>query len=78
MSKSVNINELLFSDLERTARSQGISVTGFIEQTLRAAVPSPSTGPFTQRVHDFGVHLEAPWTVLSEIETDAYTRGYDK
>jgi hypothetical protein len=26
---------------------------------------------FTQKVHDFGTHLESPWTLLADLETNA-------
>ena len=73
MSKSVEIDDELFASLERLASSKGASVGVVVEQALRAVVPAGLQGRFTQRVHDFGGHLESPWTVLSEIESDAYT-----
>jgi hypothetical protein len=73
MSTSVDLDDRLFVDLQRAARGKGIPVRAFIEQALRDLLPAPTNGPFVQRVHDFGAHLESPWTVLSEIESDAYT-----
>ena len=30
---------------------------------------------FTQRVHDFGTHIETPWTLLADIESEEHFRN---
>ena len=64
----------LLSQVEAVARGQGIEFKEFVNTALRAAVAqakfvAPST--FTQKVHDFGAHLESPWTLLADLETNA-------
>lgn len=64
----------LFSQIEAAAKSRGLGFDQFVIEALRSAVAQtkpamPSS--FIQRVHDFGAHLESPWTVLAEIETNA-------
>ena len=75
----VDLPDDLLQRVEASAREQGISFREFVASALQAAVaPAPgkrSSRPrrFSQRVHNFGTHLESPWTVLAELETDEYT-----
>ena len=64
----------LLTQVEAAARGQGIEFKEFVNGALSAAVAqakfvAPAT--FTQKVHDFGTHLESPWSLLAELETNA-------
>jgi len=64
----------LLSQAEAAARGQGIHFKEFVSAALRQAVAdSKAVAPaaFTQKVHDFGTHLESPWTLLADLETSA-------
>jgi hypothetical protein len=75
----VDLPDELLRQLQASAREQGVPFRDFVATALQGAVARVSAGPppaprvFSQRVHDFGVHLESPWTALSEIETEDYT-----
>jgi hypothetical protein len=62
----------LMTQVEMAAKAQGVSFQEFAISALKGAVVQ--TGfvnplPFSQKVHDFGAHLESPWTILSDLET---------
>ena len=64
----------LLSQAEAVARGQGIQFKEFVSTALRNAVAQAKVVPpaiFTQKVHDFGTHLESPWTLLADLETSA-------
>ena len=42
------------------------ALRGAVEQAKFATPPV-----FTQKVHDFGVHLDSPWSLLADLETNA-------
>jgi hypothetical protein len=65
----------LLQEVQTSSREQGIAFREFVVSALQAAVARPGrkvSKSFSQRAHDFGTHLESPWTVLAEIETDDY------
>jgi hypothetical protein len=77
----VDLPDDLLLQVQAAAREQGVPFRDFVAHALRGAASAPrpaSSKPFVQRAHDFGVHLESPWTVLAEIETDDYTRRFRK
>ena len=64
----------LLTQAEAAARAQGIEFKEFVNTALRAAVAQAqfvAPTAFTQKVHDFGTHLESPWTLLADLETNA-------
>ena len=64
----------LLTQAESAARAQRIEFKEFVSTALRAAVAqSRFVAPtaFTQRGHDFGTHLESPWSLLADLETSA-------
>ena len=70
----VEVEDALVAQTEAAAKQQGVSYKEFIRTALQSAVAEArfSTPPvFTQKVHDFGIHLESPWSLLADLETDA-------
>jgi hypothetical protein len=64
----------LLSQVEAAARGQRIEFKEFVSSALRNAVAQAkfvAPTKFTQKVHDFGTHLESPWTLLADLETSA-------
>jgi hypothetical protein len=80
MILNLELDEALVAQLESAARSQGVSAREFIRNALQRAATSPFSRAnpvrFSQRVHDFGAHIESAWTVLAEIESDEYVRKF--
>lgn len=75
----VDLPDELLQQIQASAREQGVPFREFVAKALQAAAnrakdsrPARSK-TFSQRVHDFGVHLDSPWTALAEIETEDYT-----
>jgi len=79
MITNLEIDNRLAAQLESAAKARGISTRQFIREVLRQAVanPTPSPAPtrFVQKVHDFGTHIETPWTILVDIESEGYTHN---
>lgn len=75
---SLDIDDALAAEIEAAAKLRGMTLRDFIRAALRQAVSMPAPlavpGQFVQRVHDFGVHVESPWTVLADLETDEYAQ----
>ena len=70
----LEIDGNLLSEVEAAARAQGIDFKEFVHTALRNAVSHAqfiTPAPFSQKVHDFGLHLESPWTLLADLETNA-------
>ena len=66
----------LLERVQAAARDQGMTFREFVADALRSAAAAPRVGSskvFVQKAHDFGAHLESPWTALAEIETEDYT-----
>ena len=64
----------LLTRVEAVARTQGIEFKEFVNAALQNAVAQAKFVPpahFSQKVHDFGTHLESPWTLLADLETNA-------
>ena len=64
----------LMTQVEMAAKAQGVSFQEFVTNALSSAVAqtkvvAPRT--FSQKVHDFGAHIESPWSLLSDLETSA-------
>lgn len=77
----IDLPDDLFQRVEASAREQGIGFREFVAGALQSALALPRPArpkTFAQRVHDFGTHLESPWTALAEVETDDYTSRYRK
>ncbi len=79
---NLEIDDALASRLESEAKALGISTREFIRGALRLAAdaPRPAAAPakFVQRVHDFGTHVETPWTILVDVEGEEYFRKYSR
>ena len=77
---SLEIDDALAAQLESAAKARGISTREFIRGALQHALKEPgaSVKParFVQRVHDFGTHIESPWTILVDIESEEHFRKY--
>ena len=64
----------LLTQAEAAAKARGLTLNEFVAVALRSAVAQTSfTAPsaFAQKVHDFGAHLESPWSLLADLETSA-------
>ena len=74
----VDLPDELLQQIQASAREQGVPFREFVATALQAAATRPKgdrparSKAFSQRVHDFGVHLDSPWTALAEIETEDY------
>ena len=74
MMVPLEIQDDLLTQAEASAKMQGVSFRAFVSAALRAAVAQRAFAaprPFTQKAHDFGAHLESPWSLLSDLETTA-------
>lgn len=63
----------LITQAEAAAKARGLGFNEFVSVALRSAVAQTKFTPpssFTQKVHDFGSHLESPWSLLAELETN--------
>ena len=82
MITNLDLDDKLASEVESAAKARGLSMREFIRMALRRAIdsPAPPGGPahFKQRVHDFGTHIESPWTLLADIETEEYVLKYGR
>jgi hypothetical protein len=80
MITNLDIDDALAAQLESAAKARGICTRDFIRNALRHALTasSQSIKPtlFVQRVHDFGTHIETPWTLLADIEGEEHFRKY--
>jgi hypothetical protein len=70
----LDVSGELMTQVETAAKARGVSFQEFVTNALSSAVAqtkivAPRT--FSQKVHDFGTHLENPWTLLSDLETSA-------
>ena len=74
MILSLEVSGDLMTRVETAAKAQGVSFQEFVTSALNGAVAQTKAVPpriFSQKVHDFGTHLENPWTLLSDLETSA-------
>lgn len=82
MITNLEIDDHLAAQLEAAAKKRGISAREFIRGALRDALATPGAGSaparFEQRVHDFGTHIESPWTILVDVESEEYIRKYSR
>ena len=75
----VDLPDELLQQIQASAREQGVPFREFVANALEVAANRPKSRrpahsrAFSQRVHDFGVYLDSPWTALAEIETEDYT-----
>ena len=76
MITNLEIDDSLATLVESAAKARGISTREFIRTALRQAVATPGAivkpARFEQRVHDFGTHIESPWTLLVDTESEEY------
>ena len=74
MMLRVEVEDALLAQSETAAKQQGVNFKEFVSTALKSAVAQAkfATPPvFTQKVHDFGTHLECPWSLLADLETSA-------
>jgi hypothetical protein len=79
MTLNVEMDETLAASIEAAAKARGVSQRDFVRQALQHAASQPVTArcaPFFQKVHDFGAHVETPWSVLAELESEEYVQKY--
>jgi len=77
MITNLDIDDALAAQLESAAKARGISTREFIRNALRQALSVPAQvipTRFVQRAHDFGTHIESPWTLLVDIESEEHFR----
>lgn len=70
----LDIEDELVAHAEMAAKQQGLGFNEFVSAALRGALAQVQFAPlpaFTQKVHDFGTHIESPWSLLVDIETNA-------
>ena len=84
MKPHVEIDETLAAQLESAAKARGMSFRDFVSGVLKdsvaqstAAAPPPPPR-YVLRTFDFGVHIESPWTVLAELESQEYAPKVNK
>jgi hypothetical protein len=79
---NLDIDDALAAQLESAAKARGISTREFIRNALRQALSESAQSVkctrFVQRVHDFGTHLETPWTFLADMEGEEHFRKYGR
>jgi hypothetical protein len=82
MMTNLEIENSLAAELEAAAKARGISTRDFIRHAILQAIQNPGAfhlpNPFVQQVHDFGTHIESPWTVLVDLETEEYAQQYSR
>jgi hypothetical protein len=82
MITSLEIDDALAAQLESAAKARGITTRDFIRGALTQAVSAPlrklTPTRFGQPVHDFGTHVESPWTILVDTEVEEYFRKYSR
>lgn len=71
----IDLNDDLAERLRSHAKTRGISLREYVSDLLEEALSrlTPDTDfkeRFHQRTFDLGTHLENPWSVLMEIETE--------
>lgn len=81
MIKNLEIDEAVLKQLEAIAKARAMSLRNLIREILsdaaKDAIPLCCPTRFTQKTHDFGAHIEAPWTLLGELESEEYV-GKDR
>jgi hypothetical protein len=79
---NLEIDDKLAAQLESAAKALGISTREYIRSALRQALAesgaSVKPARFVQRVHDFGTHIDNPWTILVDIESEEHFRKYSR
>ena len=82
MIKNLDIEEGVVKQLEVIAKARAMSVRSLMREILtqaaRGGVPLCCPARFSQKTHDFGAHVEAPWTLLAELESEEHVRKYAK
>lgn len=82
MKPRVEIDDNLASRLESAAKARGMSFKEFVSGILKDSVAqdsvAPPPPPYVCRTYDFGVHIESPWTVLADLESQEYAPKANK
>ena len=82
MKPRVEIEDDLAAQLESAAKARGMSfkefVSGVLKESVTQNVAAPPPPLYTMRTYDFGVHIESPWTVLADLESQEYAPKANK
>lgn len=84
MSIPLNIEENLFRKLDALSKARGTTIQKCIEELIEStgsgleSAVLPKSGRFVQKVCDLGAHIENPWTLLAELESEAYLKSYSR
>lgn len=82
MIANIEIEDALVAQLETAAKSRGLSFRAYLTEVLTKAAnsPAPLTAlqPYVMKTHDFGAHIESPWTLVVDLESDEYLRRLAK
>lgn len=82
MKPRVEIEDELATRLESAAKARGMSfkdyVSGVLKDSVAQNTATPPPPPYACRTFDFGVHIESPWTVLAELESQEYAPKANK
>lgn len=80
----LEIENDLAAQLEAAAKARGVSLRDYVAGVLKdtvsrgAPVPVPPVAPYVLKTYDFGVHIESPWTVLADLESQEYAPKVNK
>lgn len=81
MMISLNIDESLFRKLETLSKRRGTTIqqclAEIVEEHENTSAPR-ALERFSQKVYDLGEHIENPWTLLAELESEAYLKMYSR
>lgn len=78
---SVNLDESLFKKLESLSKKKGTTIHQYIAELVEEhgiVEKEPALERFSQKIHDLGAHIENPWTLLAELESEAYLKLYPR
>ena len=84
MSIPLNIEENLFRKLDALSKARGTTIQKCLEEMIESTGFDPESAipakpeRFVQKVCDLGAHIENPWTLLAELESEAYLKSYSR
>jgi hypothetical protein len=72
----------LAEKLQAVAKARGMTLRELIPTLLEQAVAAPASpstpSRYVLKTHDFGAHIEQPWTVFADLESQEYIRSFAK
>jgi hypothetical protein len=82
MIVSVDLDNERASRIEAIAIARGTSVQQFVMEAIDKELAGDAfprtTARFTQRVHDFGAHIDTTWTMLADLDIEEYQQKTGK